>query len=109
MNPVLEKANRLEGILRSFLNCHYTEFGVKANGNLDDNDWKRPINFAWGYKYALSPTMKEKIDYFLSDVLIGNSIGDILRKYEYYGFNSKNEAYKKIDEIIEELEKILKT
>ena len=107
LNLVLEKANRLEGVLRNFLHCDYTEFGVKANGHLDDNDWKSPINFALGYKYALSPKMKEEIDYFLGNVLIGNSIGEIVKNYEWYGFNSKSETFKKIDDIIEELEKIL--
>ncbi len=36
---VLDLANRLEGILRRYLNCGYDEFGVKANGNLDEGDW----------------------------------------------------------------------
>lgn len=33
-NKVLEYGNRLEGILRCYLNCEYHEFGVKANDNL---------------------------------------------------------------------------
>lgn len=30
----IKEANRLEGILRKFLNCHYNEFRVKSNDTL---------------------------------------------------------------------------
>ena len=111
-NMVLEKANRLEGILREFLDCHYIDFGVKANDNLTSNDWKSPINFALGFKYALSnksPEVKEAIDNFFGFLFVDEkSIGDVIRNYKYQGFKSKYEAYKRIDEIISEFEKILK-
>lgn len=45
-NKVLEYANKLEHILRHYLECDYTEFGVKANDNLTRYDWQSPINFA---------------------------------------------------------------
>ena len=108
---VLKKANCLEGILRGFLDCHYNDFGVKANNSLTSNDWKSPINFALGFKYALSnknPEVKKAIDNFLGNILIGKNIADIIENYEYQGLKNKDEAYKKIDEIIDEFEKILK-
>lgn len=109
-NPVLNHANKLEGLLRGYLNCHYTEFGVKANDNLLSYDWRSPINFALGYRYASSNNdqhVKEAIDYFLGNELQGQSISDIVEQYEYYGFDSVNEALNYIKHTIENLRMIL--
>lgn len=71
-----------------------------------------PINFALCFKYALSnksPEVKEAIDNFFGFLFVDEkSIGDVIRNYKYQGFKSKYEAYKRIDEIISEFEKILK-
>ena len=110
MNRNLSYGNRLEGILRSYLNCNYCEFGVKSNNNLTTTDWRSPINFALGYRYAQSNNdedVKKRIEYFLGDELIGFSIEDITKLYKHYGLSDENEAYKKIENIINELEKIL--
>jgi len=107
---VLSYANKLEGLLRQYLDCHYTDFGVKANDNLTSGDWKSPVNFALGYRYASSnsdPNVKESIDYFLGNEFQGENIGDIIDKYDYYGFGSVDEAYDYIDKTIESLRKIL--
>lgn len=80
-NKVLEYANKLEHILCHYLECDYTEFGVKANDNLTRYNWQSPINFALGYRYASSnkdPKVKADIDYFLGNVLEGQSIGDVV-------------------------------
>ena len=63
-NKALDLANKLEILLRKYLNCHYTDFGVKANDDLLNRDWKSPINFALGYKYANSTNNQDIIDYF---------------------------------------------
>ena len=109
-NKVLSYANRLEDLLRNYLNCHYTEFGVKANNNLTDRDWKSPINFALGYCYASSndnPEVKKEIEYFLGNELQGKSIGDVVNNYEHYGFTTQEEAYEYIHETLEALRGIL--
>lgn len=106
----VEYANRLEGILRKYLKCHYTEFGVKANDNLLSEDWKSPINFALGFRYASSDmdeTVREDIEDFLGNQLIGKSIGDIISRYDYYAYESEEEAYKAIEQIINRLQEIL--
>ena len=109
-NRLLNCANKLEGILRKYLDCHYTEFGVKANDNLLRYDWKSPINFALGCRYGSSghdSKVKEDIDYFLGNELQGQSIEDVVKKYEYYGFETEEAALNYIDETIEHLQKIL--
>ena len=108
---VLKYGNKLEGILRSYLNCEYHEFGVKSNDNLTKYDWRSPINFALGYKYAQSnkdENVKRKIEYFLGNVLIGSSISDVVNQYEYYEFSNEDEAYEKVEDIIAEFDKLLK-
>ena len=103
-------ANELEGVLRNYLNCHYTEFGVKANGNLDSSDWKSPVNFALGYKYAESnndPAIKQEIDYFLGNDFYGENMGDIVGRYNYYNFNSENDACNYIKRTIDNIKRIL--
>jgi len=109
-NDVLYYANKLEGILCEYLHCGYNDFGVKANSNLASDDWQSPINFALGCRYGSSnqdPKVKEDIDYFLGNELEGQSIGDIVEQYEYYGYDTKEAAFKYIDETIEHLRKIL--
>lgn len=106
----LELANKLERILRNYLKCNYNEFGVKANGNLSDVDWKSPINFALGHVYAKANNSKEAkdaIDSFLGNKLIGESITDLVNDYESYSFSNEDEVYSYINTIIEELEKLL--
>ena len=110
-DKALEKATKLECILRRFLECHYSDFGVKANDDLLNQDWRSPMNFALGFKYSKSdknPTVKKEIGYFLGNVLIGRNIDDIIKNYEREGLTSEEEAYEKVDEIIDEFEKILK-
>lgn len=51
-NSVLDYANRLEGILRKYLNCGYNDFGVKTNNNLARYNWQKPIIFALGCRYV---------------------------------------------------------
>lgn len=107
---VLDLANRLEGILRRYLNCGYDEFGVKANGNLNEGDWGQPIAFALGDKYAASgrnEDLREQIDYFLGNTLEGKNISDLVSEYEYYGYNNQKEAFDKANEIIDEVERLL--
>lgn len=109
-NNALYYANKLEGILRRYLGCEYNEFGVKANDKLTRYDWKSPINFALGFCYASSnkdPKVKEDIDYFLGNELEGQSIGDIVDQYDYYGFDSKEAAFEYIDKTIDRLNEIL--
>lgn len=109
-NKVLDYATKLENILRHYLGCGYTEFGVKANDNLTRYDWQSPINFALGYRYASSnkaSKVKEDIDHFLGNVLVGQSIGDVVEKYEYYGYDSPEAAFEYIENTIEQLRKIL--
>lgn len=103
-------ASKLEGILRRYLKCGYNDFGVKANDKLSGIDWKSPINFALGHRYAASnddPAVRERIEYFLGDELQGQSIGDVVRQYEYYGFDSQEAAFVYIDETIKKIEEIL--
>lgn len=109
-NKVVSYANELEYMLREFLECDYDEFGVKANDNLICDDWQSPINFALGFRYALSnkdPKVKENIDYFLGNELYGESIGDVVEQYEFYGFESQEEAYRYIDATLKDLRNIL--
>ncbi len=111
MNRAVELANRLEGILRKYLNCSYNDFGVKANGNLDFGHWKEPINFALGYCYAMSdnnPQKKNEIENFLGNVLEGENIDDLIKNHQYYDLSSSEDAFDKIKEIIDAFEKILK-
>lgn len=110
-NKVLKYGNKLEGVLRRYLNCGYHEFGVKSNDNLTMKDWRSPINFALGYRYAQSNNdedVKKEIEYFLGDVLIGNSIDDVIKQLNYWGFKDEDEAYDHIENIINKLEQILK-
>lgn len=107
---ILSLANKLEGILTKYLQCHYGNFGVKANGNLDNYDWKSPINFALGCKYGESEKnskLKEEIDFFLGNILKGQNMEDLIENYEYYGYNSQEEVYSYIKETINQLEEIL--
>lgn len=107
---VLRCANKLEGILREYLGCHYTEFGVKANGDLDHTDWQSPINFALGCRYQESgrdPQVKKEILDFLGNQLWGPNMGDIITRYDYYNFASVEEAYQYLEKTIDELRRIL--
>lgn len=73
-------------------------------------DWKSPINFALGYFYGKSDSnssVKEVIEYFLGNELQGRNITDLVNNYEYYSFDSADDAYDYIDGIIEKLEHIL--
>lgn len=102
-------SNQLESVLRDFLNCHYNDFGVKAQW-LFQYDWKSPINFVLGYKYAVDERqeVKEDISYFLGNTFIGENINDLIANFEKYDFNSKNEVIEYIEkQIILELNRIL--
>jgi hypothetical protein len=107
-NPALDCANKLEGILRSYLNCHYNDFGVKANNNLL-NDWRSPVKFALGVFYGesnRSQAAKDKIDNFV-DYFEGQGIDDLAARYEYYDFESQAAVYEYVDKKIEELAVLL--
>ena len=94
---LLSVANKLEGLLRRYLNCDYTEFGVKANDNLL-------------HKYAQSHNdkkTKDEIDTFLGNTLQGQNVSDLVDRYEYYGFDTKEDALKAAENIIKSVEKIL--
>lgn len=109
-NILLSYANRLEGLLIKYLDCHYLDFGVKANDGLTIRDWRTPIAFALGHKYASSnnsPEVKEKIDYFLGDVIKGKYMSEVVNEFEKYGFESQEKAYEEVDNIINSLEEIL--
>ena len=94
-----DEANRLENLLRKFLNCHYTEFGVKANDTLLKYDWKSPINFALGALYIKKPNLKSEIDNFIGNTLFDkNSIMDTYKK----------EGFEAVKEVIDEFENLLK-
>lgn len=104
MNDILlSKANTLEGILRTFLDCGYNEFGVKANNKLLKDDWKSPINFALGVLYERNPELKSEIQNFLGNIFyVGYSIEDA-----YNQIDDKNEALEYIETVITKLEKLL--
>ena len=110
MERFIQLANRLEGILRKYLDCDYTEFGVKSNGNLDSGHWKEPINFALGYRYAISRNdsdKKQDIEKFRGNLLEGENINDLIKNHDCYGLSSKDKALDKVEEIIDEFERIL--
>lgn len=112
MDKALSLANELEGTLRNYLDCHYTEFGVKANDNLLTGDWKSPINLALGHKYGKSNNsleLKGKIDYFVGNTLQGKNIQDVIQNYDYYNFDTQDDAYKYIKDTISELNNILQS
>ena len=105
-------AQSLEGILRKHLKCHYLDFGIKANDNLLRDDWKSPVNFALGHRYALSHNdekVKEDINDFLGDKFIGQHIMDVVDNYEDYGLNSPEEAVERVREIINEIRDLLQS
>ena len=91
----IKEANRLEGILRKFLNCHYNEFRVKSNDTLLKYDWNSGINFALGVLYERNPDLKDEINYFLGNILyFGNSIQNVIDNCE-----DENEGIVKVKEI----------
>lgn len=107
---ILDYANKLERLLEKYLDCDYHDFGVKANGHLADEDWKSAINFALGYRYATSDKnekMKDDINYFLGNELIGKNMSDLIHNYEHYAFDSKDAVYDYIEDTINKLENIL--
>lgn len=110
MIDIMKCANELEGLLRNYLKCHYTEFGAKANDNLSLYDWRTPIAFALGCKYGQSnfdPNVKETIDYFLGNEFKGNNISDIITNYSEYNFASQEDAYDYVEGTIRRLREIL--
>ena len=110
MFEILERANKLERVLRDYLQCNYTDFGVKANGRLDTQDWLSPVNFALGFKYAESGSnsdVKEWINDFLGNRFYGLNMNDLVSNFDEYGFKTKEKALEYIDDIIEELTRIL--
>ena len=105
-------AQRLEGILRNHLGCHYTDFGVKGNDNLLKYDWKSPVNFALGHRYALSDhdiKVKDDINDFLGNRFIGQHIMDVVDNYEYHGLNSREEAGERVETLINEIKELLQS
>lgn len=109
LNTIRNCANKLEVVLKNYLNCNFSEFGIKSNGCLDKTDWKSPINFALGYKYAESnknPKIKDEIENFLY-TLKGSNIQEIIYKHEQFDFSSKEEAVEYVLNTINKLENIL--
>ena len=110
-NIVLELSIRLEGVLRTYLHCEYSDFGVKANGNIDSGTWKNPIWFALGHRLGKSGNdekLKNEIDFFLDNELIGKNIGSIINDYAQEGFDSREEAIEEVERLIDEIERLLK-
>lgn len=110
MSNIRNHGNELETILRNYLKCNYPEFKVKSNGYLQDNDWQSSIIFALGVKYGesnRSEEMKTTINSFICNDLQGTCMDDIINRYDYYGFSTKDEAYEYIDEIIKKVKEIL--
>ena len=108
-NRCLLLGNRLEGILRGFLDCGYNDFGVKSNSNLTSDDWRKPVFFALGYLYCRSeksPKTKDDIENFI-DNFKGQSIEDVVGRYEYFGFESQDEAFQYVEDEINELKNLL--
>ena len=104
----LELANRLEGVLKNYIHCDYTELGVKANDDLL-KDWRLPIGIALGCKLtSCDGSDRFKINQFCGS-LQGAGIRDILEKHEYYGYESQDVAFNYIEKKIDELENILKS
>lgn len=110
-NELLSRAQKLESILRDTLRCNYGDFGIKANNNLLSKDWKTPISFVLGYKFANSDNsdIHSKISYFMGNLLTGENIRDFYDNYQKYGYNSQSEALTGIDDIIKEIDNILKS
>lgn len=126
MQEGLKIANRLEGILTKYLDCNWSNFGVKANNDLLRYDWKSPINFALGVSYERNRYLKNDIDLFLGNTLMYNSIEDVIDttiKEELENINEEETTEKELQEIrekgykkgleiankiIDELEKLLK-
>ena len=88
-NKLMNYANELEGLLRNYLHCDYTEFGVKVSesGNAQD--------------------IRTDIDSFLGNQIYAGSMQEIINKYEEYGFDSTDDAYVYIQETINELRCLL--
>lgn len=110
MSDIMAFAIRLESLLRNYLNCDYTEFGVKANDRLSSIDWRTPIAFALGYRYGQSnfdSEVKETIDFFLGNEFWGNNISDIITNFSEYGFASQEDAYDYVEGTINRLSEIL--
>ncbi|MBR8702307.1 hypothetical protein IX317_002234 [Fusobacterium sp. DD29] len=100
----LDTANRLESILRKYLDCHYSDFGIKANNNLLKYDWKSPINFALGVLYERNRDLKHDIDSFLGNELYeGQSIEEVVANYP-----TPEEGLARVNEIIDLFEALLK-
>lgn len=99
---LLNQANRLEGILRKFLNCNYNEFSVKANDNFLKYDWRSPINFALGFLYAKNPDLKTEIENFLGNILYGDNIQNVIEEN-----NDFEKGLKEVEKIITALDKLL--
>ena len=110
MSEALKYANKLEALLRQYLKCHYTEFGVKANGNLLSGNWQVPIALALGCKYGQSgfdSGIKEEVDSFLGNEKKKKNINDIVENYEYYNFSTKQEVYEYFENTIKRLRELL--
>ncbi|WP_410689717.1 hypothetical protein [Campylobacter lari] len=100
-------SSNLEGILRNYLKCHYTDFGIK-NKLLLGQSWAKPINFVLGVKYAHATVQrKNDIKYFLENELKGVNIKDLVERSEYYCLGNANEALKYISQIIQKINYLL--
>ncbi len=96
-------ALRLERILRTYLKCHYLEFGVKANDNLLKRDWNSPMNFALGVLYSHNPELKNKINNFLGNELcIGKNMEDVISQ-----FDTREKGICEVEKIINHFEELL--
>ncbi|HEB9286784.1 TPA: hypothetical protein RZK16_000394 [Campylobacter coli] len=98
---------KLEGILRKYLKCHYTDFGIKNELLLGQN-WTNPINFVLGVKYAHATVQrKNDIKYFLENELKGVNIKDLVEHSEYYCLGNVNGALEYISQIVEKIQYLL--
>lgn len=104
---MLKLSFNLEGTLRNFLKCHYTDFGVKNELLLGQN-WTNPINFVLGVKYAHATVQrKNDIKYFLENELMGVNIKDLVEHSEYYCLGNVNGALQYILQTINKISYLL--
>lgn len=97
----------LEGILRNYLKCHYTDFSIKSELLLTLS-WVKPISFALGHKYAYATVQrKNDIKSFLENELKGVNIKDLVEHSEYYCLGDVNGALEYISQIVKKIQYLL--
>lgn len=104
---MLKLSLNLEGTLRNFLKCHYTDFGVK-NELLLGLSWTKPINFVLKRKLShATDQRKSEIKDFLEKELKGENMEDLVNHSESYRLGDKNGALKYISQTITKIQYLL--